>query len=191
MTNDKEPIALQRLIAKKKAEDTKWKVNALQLINIFCSMNYTLGESVADLIDNSIDIKASEVDVYYEFDREKDKRYLIVVDNGSGMDEKTLDQSMDIGAIKERNRMDLGKFGIGLKLSSLAQAKEITVITKTKNKDAVCRRISYEYIKRTNDLRLLKTINPESHYEHAEELLNNFDTGTVVLWEEMWQIFSL
>ena len=166
-------------------EDSVWGIRPVELIQVFKHMEYSLGESVADVIDNSIDIGAKEIDVYYDYDPNTKSRYLIIADNGKGMTESALQSSMDLGAKRRRATDQLGKFGIGLKLSSLAQADEITVLTKRDKKSPCVRRISYDYIKETRELKLLKTINSQSHYSDIQELSSNYSSGTVILWEEM------
>jgi hypothetical protein len=171
-------------------ETTTWGLKPLQFIKILRAMNYSLGESVADLIDNSIDIGADEINVYFDFDMKTFNCFLIVADNGYGMSENQLQNNMDIGASNKHSKNHLGKFGVGLKLSSMVQADDITVLSKTSNSNPIVRRISYDFIKESNELKLLTKIDKESHYEYIEELMSNYDSGTVILWEKMNKIVS-
>ena len=76
--------------------------------------NHTLESAIADLVDNSIDAGASTVWVRL---LTNDGRLVQVEvhDNGSGMDERTIDDAMTIGHQREYNAADLGHFGMGLK----------------------------------------------------------------------------
>ena len=43
-----------------------WGIQPLQFVQILKSLKYSLGNSVSDVIDNSIDIGATDIDVYFE-----------------------------------------------------------------------------------------------------------------------------
>ena len=170
------------------AEDERdWGIEASKLVGLFRKIKYSLGEAVADVVDNSIDVGATEVNVSYEMDRDNGCRYLIIADNGTGMDDKTMQSSMYLGLDRDREDSELGKFGVGLKISSLSQAEEIIVISDHKDSDeTVIRRISYPYIKENNSLKLLTKAGRDIiHFDEARESLGYWKTGTVVLWEKM------
>ena len=59
----------------------------------FSRIGYSLAESIADLIDNSIDAKATDVLVRFLYDRNAVRR-VFVVDNGRGMSEDVLRRAM-------------------------------------------------------------------------------------------------
>ncbi len=168
-----------------KERTAHWGIQPLQFVQILKSLQYSLGNSVSDVIDNSIDIGATDIDVYFDYDINTLKSFLIVADNGKGMSEDELQSSMDLGSIRKRKADQLGKFGVGLKLSSMVQADDVTVLSKTETGEPYARRISYDYIKETKKLLLLKDIDPESNYKYIQELIENHSSGTVVLWETM------
>jgi histidine kinase/DNA gyrase B/HSP90-like ATPase len=97
------------------------------------SIGYSLEVAVADLIDNCIDAKAKNVLVRL-VTRPDGQLDLAILDDGTGMDERTLKEAMRFGAdvTDEINR--LGKFGLGLKLASLSQAREFSVLTAKDSK---------------------------------------------------------
>jgi len=92
------------------------------------SIGYSFEVAVADIIDNSIDEKATRVLVRL-FARKDGHLDLVVWDDGRGMDDKTLKEAMRFGADVSHDIERLGKFGLGLKLASLSQAKEVRVVT--------------------------------------------------------------
>ena len=61
------------------------QIQPKKLIDVFRSMNYSLGQAVSDLIDNSIDSGAKNVNVKYGLDEDLAVRFLIVSDDGKGM----------------------------------------------------------------------------------------------------------
>ena len=87
------------------------------------SIGYSFEVAVADVVDNSIDAKANAV-VVRLLTRNDKYLDLAIWDDGCGMDEKTLKEAMRFGADVSQDLDRLGKFGLGLKLASLRQARE-------------------------------------------------------------------
>jgi hypothetical protein len=92
------------------------------------SIGYTFEAAVADIIDNSIDATAERVLVRLIM-KPDGFLDLAIWDDGDGMDEATLKEAMRFGADVSQEIQRLGKFGLGLKLASLSQAKEVVVVT--------------------------------------------------------------
>lgn len=92
--------------------------------------NYDLPAALADLIDNSIAAKATDIIVDCNFnDGAPEVR---VIDNGHGMDRDELFAAMkpasqDPREVRAAN--DLGRFGWGMKSASFSQCLELTVIS--------------------------------------------------------------
>jgi len=92
------------------------------------SIGYSFEAAVADIIDNAIDAKAANVLV--RLITKKDGRLdLVILDDGTGMSDTTLREAMRFGADVSREIERLGKFGLGLKLASLSQAREVHVVS--------------------------------------------------------------
>jgi hypothetical protein len=92
------------------------------------SIGYSFQAAVADVIDNSVDAMASKVLVRL-ITREDGYLDLVIWDDGSGMDRETLQEAMRFGANVSQEVDRLGKFGLGLKLASLSQARELHVFS--------------------------------------------------------------
>lgn len=91
--------------------------------------NYNLAFSLADLIDNSITAGATDISIVDNYDEQE----IRVVDNGCGMTEDELVTNMRMGSRNpnsENKKEDLGRFGLGLKTASFAQARCLTVVSK-------------------------------------------------------------
>ena len=99
----------------------------------FSRVGYALEESVADLIDNCIDAKASEVLVRFVHDAKQVQR-IVIADNGNGMIEDVLREAMRFGSTLRHKSDDLGKYGIGLKAASFSQCDELSVVTRKAGK---------------------------------------------------------
>lgn len=110
----------------------KSQPNAGKLINSLRHLGYTNYSAIADLIDNSWDAYATQVNVLARI-RDKDPE-IIIADNGNGMDENILGQAIRLGSLVDKNEdSDLGKFGMGLCTASLSICRHTVVLTKTDN----------------------------------------------------------
>lgn len=103
--------------------------NPARLIEGLRDTGYDFNTALADIIDNSIDARASAIDIRIRMDMEGDIS-LSVADNGCGMDEMTLEEGMTYGAVGSENPKRLGKFGLGLKTASTAFCRQLSVITR-------------------------------------------------------------
>ena len=86
---------------------------------------YTISEAIADLIDNSLDAEAGNINIITT-----DPTKLIIKDDGIGMSKETLLLAMRIGSPILKPNGSLGKFGIGLCSASLTLGDKLQVITK-------------------------------------------------------------
>ena len=102
--------------------------NYAKLDVAFRSIGYSFEVATADVVDNSIDAKASRVLVRLII-TEDDLIDLAICDDGCGMDENDLKEAMRFGANVSLELKRLGKFGLGLKLASLSQAREFRVVS--------------------------------------------------------------
>lgn len=91
---------------------------------------HSLPTAIADLVDNSIDAGAEHVGIRFLVD---DNRVtgLQIRDDGTGMTATQLRSAMTLGARRNYANGALGHFGMGLKASSMSQARVLTVFTKS------------------------------------------------------------
>lgn len=146
------------------------------------SQGYGFNESVADLVDNSIDAGADRIEVRFLADDER-VRSLLVVDNGKGMDEEGLDAAMTVGLRRRYGSGSLGKFGAGLKAASLSNAGTLTVTSRTSATGGAGRRMkAHEYAADFS----CGTVDGD----FAEDLLDRYahvtsPQGTIVRWDRV------
>lgn len=101
--------------------------------------NHSLETALADLVDNAIDARASQVVI--RLVRAGGRlRALYVVDNGCGMSPERIDTAMTLGGKHDYGEGALGHFGVGLKAASFSQARSLTVMTRAAGHTAVGRR---------------------------------------------------
>lgn len=105
--------------------------NADVLLASLRSTGYSLEGAIGDLVDNSIDAEAKSLGVNLLFDTDKDLWTIEIVDDGVGMDAKTLDQMMRLGSRSEHDlSSDLGAFGLGSDTATLAIGRDKHVLSR-------------------------------------------------------------
>lgn len=159
--------------------------NPKSTINSYRSFGYNLSTAIADIVDNSISANADLVEVDYKWEGEKS--FIYIIDNGNAMNLEELIEAMTPGSKDPeeiRSENDLGRFGMGLKTASFSQCKRLTVITKKKGYKTIKRCWDIDYINQIEEWVLLDYISDSSFIE----LLDKYDSGTLVLWENLDRI---
>lgn len=103
--------------------------DAQSLLESLRSIGYSLESALADLADNSISAKAKNIRI--EFGAEGFP-YVATIDDGEGMTKAVLQDAMRHGStnpLEARAADDLGRYGLGLKTSSISQCRRVTVIS--------------------------------------------------------------
>ena len=157
------------------------------------ALNYDLEQVVADLVDNSIDARAENVEVIYNEEEYNGRKsfYVIVLDDGKGIPNEGLNSVMNFGAPREYDELELGKFGVGMKSSSLSQAREVTLISKVKNGQVNLRRLSSEVVMEQDRWTLLPELRPHMKtraIDIAMARLSERDSGSAIVLEDMHKL---
>ncbi|MGK5035441.1 ATP-binding protein [Janthinobacterium sp. LB3P118] len=145
---------------------------------------------MADIIDNSISADAEEVRIDFTWDGPSSR--VTILDDGRGMDDAELESAMRLGdknPLDARSAHDLGRFGMGLKTSSLSQCRRLTVAT-VKGGVTSCLRWDLDEL----------AANPEGGWllfegsAHGSKPflagLKGNKTGTLILWETMDRVVT-
>jgi hypothetical protein len=114
----------------KRTEALELMPRASVMIEAMRDIGYSFDSAVADIIDNSIAAGAKNIDLRYGW--EADLPWIGVIDDGCGMSRDDLLEAMRPGSKDprlEREKNDLGRFGLGLKTASFSQCRELTVVT--------------------------------------------------------------
>ena len=142
------------------------------------SLGYSFKTAVADLIDNSISAKSTNIKIITDFKSSKPK--LWIVDDGEGMDLEDLITAMKPGGKDptiEREDSDLGRFGLGLKSASFSQCNKLKVVTRKKKSIIYSRTWDLEHVIKSDKWELFE----EDITKYEKDLLD--DNGTIVCWE--------
>ena len=160
--------------------------SARRLVGSLRDMGYEFTTAVADLVDNSIEAKATVINIDVEFDG--DDSWVRIADNGIGMTEAQLHEAMRYGAEREYDETDLGKFGLGLKVASLSQCRRLTIASCTKNSEIAAFSWDYEHIQQTDRWEILPLEGNDLKAILKKPLKKS--CGTVVLWERLDRVLG-
>lgn len=157
--------------------------SAKRMVRSLRDMGYEFAAAVADLIDNSIEAKASTVRVNVVWGGAGS--HVLIADNGEGMRSEQLQESLRFGSERDYDESDLGKFGLGLKTASLSQCLRLTVATRwnPNRADITAYCWDVDHIEATNRWEVLpvKAADlPTQARLHLKET-----PGTVVIWERL------
>lgn len=154
------------------------------MVEALRGLGYTTGTALADIIDNSIAAKASNVEI--EFFWNGPRSWIAVRDDGTGMDEVQLDRAMRLGEqspLDERSPDDLGRFGLGLKTASFSQCRRLTVASSKDGRARDCLRWDLDVLAASRDGAWDLLEGPDTRSEDILSSLSRSQSGTVVLWE--------
>lgn len=159
------------------------------LIESTRAIGYSLEAAVADIIDNSIAANAKNVDIYFF---PIDGAYIAILDNGKGMAEEEIDIAMQYGSknpTEERDKKDLGRFGLGLKTASLSQCRCLTVVSK-QGDNLEGRQWDIDHVTEVGDWSL-NVLDEEDIQQipQFDELIKN-ESGTLVVWQKLDRLKS-
>lgn len=102
--------------------------SARRLISSLRDLGYSFSDAVAEIVDNSIQARATVIQVHLQFNG--GDSFMAVLDNGNGMSAPEIREALRFGSVREYSLDDLGKFGLGLKTASLSQADCLTVSSR-------------------------------------------------------------
>jgi hypothetical protein len=148
--------------------------------------------ALAELIDNSIEARASIVEVFAveepgvvaERIRHRIKK-IAVLDNGDGMNDTILRRALRFGDGTRQQRKGIGRFGMGLPNSSMSQCERVDVWSWTNGPDnALCTHLDLEEIKAGMIDVPEPILDPlPSEFRILSEGLSS--SGTLVVWSRL------
>lgn len=167
-------------LSKYQSEETPPKAGVM--INTFRAFGYNLQTAIADIIDNSISAKASNV--WIDYDWKGADSSVVITDDGEGMDAPQLVAAMTPGSKDpndERPEDDLGRFGLGLKTSSFSQCKQLTVATQLLEHNRINRCWDLDFVNSTGKWTLLDYLSDQRFISRLETQKN----GTAIVWQKL------
>jgi hypothetical protein len=139
------------------------------------NLGYSHYTALLDIIDNSIAAGASKIWIRYI--KAGTKLKIVVSDNGCGMDENHLFESMRMASadpeVMRTTAKDLGKFGLGLKLAGFSLSDKFQVVSKKIDGNFVSFLWDLEIVRKENDWMLEKV--EVSDWYNGNERANGTD----------------
>ncbi|MDB0302214.1 ATP-binding protein [Acinetobacter baumannii] len=166
---------------------------ASALIEALRGLGYNTATALADIIDNSISADANNIDLLFKWD--EGKSYIIIYDDGNGMNSEEIDKAMRLGGkspVEERDAKDLGRFGLGLKTASFSQCRKLTVISWGKD-GTHSLRWDLDILANQEDGKWHLLEGPFLELEELEEVIKirkDMSRGTMVIWEKLDRVIS-
>lgn len=162
--------------------------SAHRLIKSLRDIGYNISSAVADIVDNSIEAKATMISIDVCF--KGDGSHVCITDNGNGMDRDQLIEAMRFGSQREYDVEDLGKFGLGLKTASLSQCQKLIVISRATKQRASINAFCWDldHIEKTNKWEVIELGKKDLNAKLTVPLKKG--RGTVVYWDRLDRVLG-
>lgn len=150
--------------------------------------HHSLSTAITDLVDNALDAGAGHVSIRFVLAAGRPVS-LVVIDDGCGMDDASIDTAMTYARRRDYDAGDLGHFGIGLKAASLSQADVLRVWSRRFGAPAVGRGLRRETL---DTGPLVESYATADACERLDTLDPGFalPTGTIVEWLDVRAFLS-
>lgn len=167
------------------------------LIKSIAEQGYSLETAFADLVDNSISAGADKIEILSVSDN---IFTVFITDNGCGMNREKLLEALSIpSASVENNREkhDLGRFGLGLKTASFSQTRELIVLSKSSEEKffrGYCWDV--ELLKKTENWTLKELSDSEINHlmqfyqkttAHHLSRFEDYISNTLIIWRGLYK----
>ena len=139
--------------------------------------------AVSEIVDNSL--QAGAKNIWITISNSGDDHHplvLAVLDDGGGMDRRTLRQALRFGGSSRFNdRVGMGRFGMGLPNSSLSQARRLEVFSWQKKAQTIFSYLDVDEIA-AGELTVVPDPISEKLPPQTVDMIPN--TGTLVVWSK-------
>jgi len=168
------------------------KILGVNVIGGLRELGYTPEISIADIVDNSITHNAKNIEVRLWEGGNKYQDYVSISDDGDGMNEdEIINKAMEWG--KNQNEVtddirDFSKYGLGLKLASIAHCRKLTVLSKGSKNEIHFRTLDLDEIHEKNELIISNKNNEELKF-HIDRLEKK-DSGTTIIWQNIEKLYE-
>ena len=145
--------------------------------------------AISELVDNSVQAEASNIDIIL-ISKASDNFgrvfKIIITDDGKGMSEDLLAQALKFGGgNRHNNTSGLGKFGMGLPNSSVAQCRRFDVYTKENEANIYHSYMDLDEMIKNNTTSIKYPQKIKNDKNREFELFNFTKMGTAIVWSEV------
>ena len=169
-----------------------------QLIKSMRSGRYKdTAQALAEIIDNSVEAGAKNIEIlcatrieHGKTRKNKQIENIVIIDDGGGMNEKILQESLVLGQGTRFERKGIGRFGMGLPQSSISQCKTINAYSWQRPNEIFSTGFTIDVPKVKPAIR--KEI-PKMWVKNSK-ILKNSQHGTLIEWSDLdalqWKRFE-
>jgi hypothetical protein len=163
--------------------------SARRLTGSLRDIGYDFVAAVADVVDNSVTAGASTVEIEMVFDGADS--FVVIADDGCGMTEAELVESLRFGSRSDYGVGDLGRYGLGLKTASLSQGRRVTVVARRalNLRRLSAKSLDLDHIDRTDRWQIIEPPVDSPSFRALEWLSEG--PGTVVFWEKLDRVLPM
>lgn len=153
------------------------------IIGTLSHSGYKIDTSIADLLDNSIAHNAHNIDIKFNFNSDNIDEWTVeIIDDGDGMDSETLSRAFIMGdrSLREiRDEADQGRYSVGMKTASIAQADFLLVVSKMRGKEFTAKAMDMDRLNETKEW--------EGYDYDGDPRFENIieEHGTNVIWKNL------
>lgn len=167
-----------------KNEEIELLPDPARIVNGLRDTGYNFNTAIADIVDNSIAAKATNVAIKIDMDPNQNVK-VFIADNGIGMDLAGLKNAMKYGSKERVEKNSLGKFGLGLKTASTAFCKQLSLISRGTT-DCDVRKVQWDldYISDVGAWKLKIVPVEDDEIELLDEVADG-SSGTLVVWNKV------
>lgn len=147
------------------------------------NIGYSLESAISDIIDNSISANAQNVWI-----NSHACQFLMISDDGDGLSKEEIVTALTIGGVDcedIRDKTDLGRFGMGLKLASFSQCKTLTLASKLPDGTLSAWQWDLDRVANTRKWKIHSVSLDNSRYLPIIDKMKSLQHGTVVYWEKL------
>lgn len=171
------------------------------------SIRYTeykdIYSAISEIVDNSIEANAKDVIVILRVYQQEGKETIdkiAVLDNGYGMDDSTLQECLVFGSSTKKDRVLMGRFGVGLGQASLYAAPRVEVYSWQHGLSSKYVYLDTEQMKNGQQTEIptptekelpdvFSTYKSLNHFVKDKRSVIDFsENGTMIVWEKVDKI---
>lgn len=160
-----------------------------RLMRSLRGLGYSFPSAVADLVDNSIEARATEICVNVRPNGLHSR--VVIADNGKGIPVNEMREVMRYGSERDYDESALGKFGLGLKTASMSQCRRVEVFSRVGGAGSALHGLAWDLdrVEKINQWRVDR-VPADKMDPEARDFLRK-SSGTVVVWRKLDRVANL
>lgn len=146
--------------------------------------NHDIRTGLAEIIDNAIDASATQVQIVFQTEGHRIVQ-IAIHDDGVGMNESHLVDVLSLGGHTAHSEHNIGRYGIGMKEGSYANANTLTVVSRRFGDVPVGYQLSKKNFQagRLNERSLTRIWNLRND-------LTSLRHGTSIIWNDLTSVYE-